>query len=181
MNPAGWPWPDIVIVAVIALTTFKGFRSGFISEIGGLVAIAAGLIAPHFYNGFADGWIDGATKLGPLASHALGTFLCGVAAYVAVLIVVWVLNRIAKLRILGTGNKIAGALVGFLKGAIALWLVLFIALYFPLTPQIRESLHRSQLAPYLTAFDGAIDGAIEFATPSAVKPLLQPFIDRHHV
>ena len=177
----GFPWPDIVIVVVVGLTTFKGYRAGFVSEIGGLVAIAAGLIAPRFYNGFADASIDQTTHAGLLASHAIGTMLTGIVAYAAVLVIAWVLNRIAKLPILGIGNAIAGALIGFLKGAIALWLVLFIALYFPLNPPIRDSLHRSQLAPYLTAFNPAIDAAIQFAVPAPVKPLLAPFFQRHHV
>ena len=59
------------------------------------------------------------------------------------------LGTIAKLPLLGLGNAIGGAFIGFAKGAILLWLVLFIALFFPLSPDIRDGLHQSRLAPYL--------------------------------
>lgn len=177
----GFAWPDLVIAAIILFTTYKGFSRGFVSELGGAVAIVVGLVAPRFYNGSADALIDHWTKFGMAASHAVGMLLTGIFAYVIVLAIAAVLNRVAKLPILGIGNALAGAIVGFLKGAILLWLVLFIALFFPLTPPVRDALHRSQLVPYFTMFDGNVDAALEFVIPPFAKPWLQPYFDRHRL
>jgi uncharacterized membrane protein required for colicin V production len=177
----GIAWPDLVIAAVIALTTFKGFTRGFISELGGALAMLAGLIAPRYYNGSADGLIDHFVKLGLPIAHGIGVLLSGVLAYAIVLAIAALLNRVAKLPILGLGNAIAGAVVGFLKGAVLLWLILFLALFFPLTPPLRDALHGSYLARELTAPNGTIDSAIEFGIPPFVRPWVDPFFARHHV
>ncbi len=177
---AGFTWPDLVIGAILALTTFKGFARGFVKEIGGLLALAAFLIAPHFYNGSADAAIDGYTKLGATGSHLAGMLMTGIAAYLVVLVVAALLDRIAKLPVLGIGNSLAGAALGFAKGAIAIWLALYVALFFPLTPEIRQSLHASRLAPYFTEFDGLLDAAIESAVPEFARPMIDPYFARHH-
>jgi len=177
----GVSWVDVAIFAVIALATYRGFRRGFIGELAGLVAIAAGLIAPWYYNGVLDRPIAQLTTLSVPIAHVVGMLLSGFAAYAIVLAIALLLRRIAQLPILGIGNALAGAALGFIKGAVLVWLVLFVALFFPLSPPIRASLHRSYLAPYFVAYDAPIDGAIRSAIPGLVLPWLQPLFDRHHL
>jgi len=172
-------WPDVAVVFVLAAASFKGFSRGFVSELGGVAAIAAALIAPWFYNGSADAQIEAYAKLGSGPAHVVGMVLTGIIAYVVILVAASVLKRLARLPILGTGNAIAGAAVGLAKGAILVWLVLFVALFFPLTPSIRASLKASQLVPYFTLLDGAADTAIENAIPSFARPMLDPLFARH--
>ena len=124
----GIPWPDILIAIILAISTFKGFSRGFVSELGGAVAVVAALITPWYYNGSFDPWIGSVTKLGAGSAHVVGMFLCGFITYIIVLAIAWVLNRFAKLPILNIGNSLGGAAIGLAKGAVLLWLVLFIAL-----------------------------------------------------
>jgi uncharacterized membrane protein required for colicin V production len=175
----GFAWPDVVVVLVVAAATFKGFSRGFVSELGGVVAIAAALIVPWFYNGSADAQIEAYTKLGAGPAHVTGMVLTGIFAYVVVLVAASILKRLARLPILGTGNAIAGALVGFAKGAILVWLIVFFALFFPLTPPIRASLKASRLVPSFTTFDGAVDTAIENTIPQFARPLVVPLFEHH--
>ena len=181
MNAGDVPWPDIVIGAVLVLMVFKGFARGFVKEIGGFVALAALLVAPRFYNGSADATIDHYTKLGMAGSHLVGMLLTGLFAYAVVAVVASALNRIAKLPLLGIGNALAGGLVGFVKGAILVWLAIYVALFFPLTPEIRASLHASRLAPYFVTFDGVVDNFVEAAIPGVALPVLNPYFARHHL
>ncbi len=175
----GFAWPDVVVVVVIAAATFKGFSRGFVSELGGVVAIAAALIMPWFYNGSADAQIEAYTKLSAGPAHVVGMVLTGIVAYAVILTAASILKRLAKLPILGTGNAIAGALVGFAKGAILVWFVLFVALFFPLTPPIRASLKASRTVPSFTIFDGAIDTAVENTIPEFARPFVAPLFARH--
>jgi uncharacterized membrane protein required for colicin V production len=174
-------WPDIVMIIILSIATLKGYSRGFVSELGGAVAVAAGLIAPWFYNGAFDAQIEQITKLGPGSAHVVGMFAVGLIAYAGVLIVARVLGRIAKLPLLGLGNAIGGAAIGFAKGAILLWLVLFIALFFPLSRDIRDSLHESRLAPYLVTYDTQVDGAILVTIPWFARPFVLPYFKRHHL
>ena len=177
----GFSWPDIIIVAVLAIALLKGYSRGFVSELGGAIAVTAALVTPWFYNGQLDDQIEAAVKLGPGSAHVIGMFLTGLLTYVLVLVAAWLLNGIAKLPILNIGNRIGGAAVGAIKGAILLWLVLFVALFFPLSSDIRASLHESRLAPYFVTFDPTIDRAILSTIPWFARPFLLPYFLRHHL
>lgn len=178
---AGIGWPDIVIFIVLAIATYKGYARGFVSELGGAVAVTAALVTPWFYNGALDRQIEALTKLGPGSAHVVGMFATGLLTYVVLLIVARLLGAIAKLPVLGFGNALAGAAVGFLKGAILLWLVLFIALFFPLATDIRADLHRSHFAPFLVFYDAPIDEAILSTIPWFARPFAMPYFRRHHL
>jgi uncharacterized membrane protein required for colicin V production len=177
----GIVWPDLLFAAVIALAVYKGFTRGFVKELGGLIAIAAAMIAPWFYNGSADWIIAKYTDLGPPLAHAAGMIATSVAAYLIVMTIVLIVGAIVKLPILGAGNKFAGAAVGFAKGYVVLWALLFVALFFPLTPAIRTNLHESRLAPFFTAYDSNVDKSFIAALPEFARPFVQPFFANHHV
>jgi uncharacterized membrane protein required for colicin V production len=177
----GVAWPDILIVVVLGIATWKGYSRGFVSELGGAVAVTGALITPWFYNGSFDQQIEGVLKLGPGSAHVVGMFATGLLTYAAILIVARVLGRIAKLPILGLGNALGGAAIGFAKGAILLWVVLFIALFFPLSPDIRAGLHGSKLAPFLVTYDAPIDDAILSTIPWFARPFVLPYFKRHHL
>lgn len=174
-------WPDILIVVVLAIATWKGYSRGFVSELGGAVAVVGALTTPWFYNGSFDEQIEGVLKLGPGSAHVVGMFATGLITYVVILIVARLLGRIAKLPLLGLGNALGGAAIGFAKGAILLWVVLFIALFFPLSPDIRDGLHDSKLAPFLVTYDAPIDDAILSTIPWFARPFVLPYFKRHHL
>jgi uncharacterized membrane protein required for colicin V production len=173
-------WIDIAFAVVLALGTFKGFAIGFVKELGGFVALVAGLIAPWYYNGAADGFIAATFHVGFFA-HGIGMLATGIAAYAIVMIAVIAANGIAKLPILGLGNKIAGGAVGFVKAFVFLWIVTFVALFFPLGAQLRADVKRSQLAPFVTAYSNVAVRFLYAAIPPAARVYLQPAFDRHHL
>jgi uncharacterized membrane protein required for colicin V production len=178
---AGVPWPDLVIVIILGISTFKGYSRGFVSELGGAVAVTGALVTPWFYNGSLDGTIEQFTKLGPGSAHVVGMFGTGLLTYVIIIVVARLLGTIAKLPVLGFGNALGGALIGFLKGAILLWLVLFVALFFPLSPDIRADLHQSRFAPYLVIYDAPLDDALLSTIPWFARPFVLPYFRRHHL
>jgi len=178
---AGVAWPDAIIFVVLAIAAYKGFSRGFVSELGGAVAVTAALVTPWFYNGSLDAQIAAVTKLGPGSAHVVGMFGTGLVTYVAVLVVARLLGVIAKLPVLGFGNSLGGALIGFAKGAVLLWVVLFVALFFPLSPDIRDGLHESQLAPYLTTYDGQVEEALLSTIPWFARPFVLPYFRRHRL
>jgi uncharacterized membrane protein required for colicin V production len=178
---AGVAWPDLVIVIILGIATLKGYSRGFVSELGGAVAVTGALVTPWFYNGSLDATIERLTKLGPGSAHVVGMFGTGLLTYVVILFVARLLGTIAKLPVLGLGNSLGGALIGLLKGAIVLWLVLFVALFFPLSPDTRADLHQSRFAPYLVAYDAPLDDAMLSTIPWFARPFVLPYFTRHHL
>ena len=177
----GVVWPDVVIVLVLGIATWKGYARGFVSELGGAVAVTGALVTPWFYNGAFDTRLEQTFKLGPGSAHVVGMFATGLGTYLAILLVARLLGRIARLPLLGLGNALGGAAVGFAKGAILLWLILFVALFFPLSPDIRISLHQSRLAPYFVTYDAPVDDALLSTIPWFARPFILPYFRRHHL
>ncbi|HEY8314902.1 MAG TPA: CvpA family protein [Candidatus Baltobacteraceae bacterium] len=174
-------WPDILIAAIVLIAALKGYKRGFVSELSGAIALVLALIAPWYYNGAFDPMLEKAVHLGAGSAHVIGMFLTGVATYAAVLLLAWALNTVAKLPILGFGNALFGALVGFAKGAILVWLILYVVLFFPLSRDIRADLHRSTLATWITQPNARIDHAINGALPWFARPFIRPYFSRHRV
>lgn len=174
-------WPDLLIGAILLIAAVKGWRRGFVAELGGAVAFFAALATPWRYNGSADGWIAGIVHLGPGSAHVVGMFLTGLLTYAIIIAIAWLLSGIAKLPVIGIGNGIGGAMIGFLKGAVLCWLVLYLALFFPLSPDLRSDLHRSQLVHALVQPDDRIDHAILATMPWFARPFLRPYFRLHDV
>lgn len=177
----GIAWPDLLFVLVVLFAVVKGFTRGFVKELGGLVAFAAAAIAPWYYNGAADLPVAKLTGLGVAPAHAVCMLGTSIFAYVIVMIAVWIVGTIVKLPILGIGNKIAGAFVGFVKAYLFLWAVLYVALFFPLTPQVRAALHGSSFAPFFTAYDDDVNRGVLAVVPSFAKPYLEPYVKLHRL
>jgi uncharacterized membrane protein required for colicin V production len=177
----GYGWPDILIAIILLIAAYKGFTRGFVGELGGAVATVAALITPWYYNGQFDGWLEDQLHLGKGSAHVVGMFVTGFLTYVIVLAIAAAVGRIAKLPILNIGNSLGGAVIGFAKGAVLIWLVLFVALYFPLSPDIRSDLHGSKFAPDFVGPNATIDKNIEAILPWFARPALWPYFRRHHL
>ncbi len=178
---AGIAWPDIVIAVILGIGAYRGATRGFVSELGGVVAVVAALITPWYYNGSFDPQLETFVKLGPGSAHVVGMFLTGIVTYVVVQALAWVLNRFASLPGINILNGIAGGAVGLLKSSVIVWVALFVALYFPLSPDIRNDLTIAKMPVYFTQQDALIDHAIESITPWFGKPFIGPYIRRHHL
>jgi uncharacterized membrane protein required for colicin V production len=175
----GVDWPDICIGIILAIAVIKGFSRGFVAELAGIAALVVGLIAPWWYNGSADAQIASIGRISTGQAHIVGMVLTGIAAYIVILVAAAILGRIAKLPIIGTGNALAGAIVGLIKGAIVVWLLLFVALCFPLTPQVRQQLRDARLTGYFTAFDDTASDAVRRFAPPFAQPVVAPLFQRH--
>ena len=174
-------WPDLVIGAIVLIATLKGFKRGFIAELSGAIALILCMITPWWYNGAFDPTLERFVHLGPGSAHVVGMFLTGAGTYVVVLAVARLLSGVAKLPLLGIGNAIAGAAVGFAKAAVGLWIVLYVALLFPLAPDIRADFHKSTAVHLLTINDDRVDGAITATLPWFVRPFAHRYFSRHQV
>ena len=173
-------WPDLVILGIVAYFAWKGFRNGFIAELAGPVAVILAVVAAFVYPGSLDADVVAYTHLGPGSSHAVGTVLFAVIIYVIVMLVAWLLGRLAKLPGINLVNGIGGALIATAKALLGAWAVLYVVLFFPLTPDLRADLHTSPTVQLLTAPDRDVDATTRQFVPWFIKPLLWPFYARHH-
>jgi uncharacterized membrane protein required for colicin V production len=180
MSLAQVGWPDVVIVVVLVVAALKGFIRGFISEIGGIVAIGAAIAAAFFYNGILDSGLQQIFRLSLESAHVAGMLAGALIAYAAVLLLLGILRHLAKLPGLGTTNALGGLVVGVAKGLVFLWIVLFIALLLPLGERTRADLHRSSLVGALAQRSRAADEYLYERLPDEAKPFVQPLLESQY-
>lgn len=181
MNGFVFGWPDVVIIAILAIAAIKGFARGLLSELGGVVAVLLALAAPFYYNGMFDSIFEKTLKMNVASAHITGLVVTGLIVYGIIMLLLWVIGRYTHLPALGAGNAIGGGIVGLAKGVVLLWVVLFIALLFPLSTQIRTDLHKSRLVAMLQQENQRVDDAIKSRLPDLAKPLVDPILDRERV
>ena len=101
-------WPDVVILGIALIAALKGFKRGFVAELGGTLALAAAVIAGFLYNGMLDQLIESIMHVGVGSSHVIGLIAFALLVYAIFIGASLLLGTIAKLPILGIGNRVAG-------------------------------------------------------------------------
>jgi membrane protein required for colicin V production len=174
-------WPDLVIAVIALLFALKGWKRGFVAEIGGFIALAAAVWAAISYPGTFDSTVQQLTHLGAGSSHVIGMVAFALIVYVALMVISSVLSRIARLPVIGLGNGIGGALIGIVKALIGTWAVVYVALFFPLTRDLRTDLHNSQVVAFVSQDNAQIDKYMRSTMPWWVRPMVAPLFARHRV
>ena len=141
---------DLVMLAVLAFTTFAGFRQGFILEIAGIFGAVAALgIARLEYS-------DVRTILEQFAARSPWLTI---VAYLLVFLVVWgaiiivarKIRLLVRLMMLGWLDRLGGAVIGLVQGALLVALLFYFARRVPQTG-IRHLANHSGLAPIFLSF-----------------------------
>lgn len=108
-------WFDIVLIAVLLLSTVIGIWRGFISMILPLIGIIVGVILAGLYAPTVGGWlsIDNAehAKWAGYAVILVGTLIVSIILSV-------ILTKILHLAFLGWLNRLLGGIFGLASGAL---------------------------------------------------------------
>jgi membrane protein required for colicin V production len=138
-------WVDWVIIALLAGSTFSGFRQGFILEVATLLgSVAAFAVARQEYP-------DVRHILSPIAGSSQWLT---VVSYLLVFLVVWGaiiflarrLRRLAHLFGFGLVDRLGGAAIGFLQGLLVVELLLYLGERIP-AAGLRHDVKHAALTP----------------------------------
>jgi uncharacterized membrane protein required for colicin V production len=174
-------WPDVVIGGLALIFALKGWKRGFVSELSGLVAVAAAIVAAVRYPGSLDDLARTYLHARAGAAHIVGMVVFALAVYLAVMAIAWIFGRFARLPVISLGNSAAGAVVGLSKALVGIWAVLYVALFFPLTHDVRSDLRHSTLASIVTGPNARFDALMRGALPAFAKPFADPMFVNHRV
>jgi uncharacterized membrane protein required for colicin V production len=174
-------WPDLVIGAIALLFALKGWKRGFVAEIGGFIALAAAVWAALHYPGALDSYLTEYVHLGDGSAHVVGMIVFAAVVYIALMAISAALSRIAKLPVIGLGNGLAGAPVGAAKALVGIWIVLYVALFFQLPRDLRGDLHNSVAVAFVTQDNAQIDHFVIGTMPWFIRPLTAPLFAHHRL
>jgi membrane protein required for colicin V production len=144
-------WISIVLVAAIALLTWRAYANGFVREIVSLSAVILAVpIAGIFYD-------DLYPKVEPIVdSDPLAKLISFLAIFLGVVVGGQVAAHLLRGTVnalnLGSADRVAGAAFGFAKGVIAAQVILLAFVAFP-KPDIQDDIDRSPVA------EGLLDAA----------------------
>lgn len=131
-------WLDILILLIVTLSTFFGYRKGFLRKILGIAGLILGFIlAVKFYKPISLLLVDLFSMSNTIASVLAFLLVIGIVFGLAV----WVARYIASMNAGTTAiDKVLGAITGFIQGLIiaSILMVNFTYLNYP-SAEIRQN------------------------------------------
>ncbi|HTX20071.1 MAG TPA: CvpA family protein [Bacteroidota bacterium] len=128
---------DTILLVILALFMFAGWRSGFIKKIIALVCLAFSLILATKYASSA-----GESIFVPMGvSEGPATIFAFLAIVGGIMLIQAIVYKVAIKKIVdGLWNKLAGVIVGLLEGGIIIsMLLIFTSIYFHFPSQETKS------------------------------------------
>lgn len=158
---------DYIILAVIAIFTIKGLFRGIISEVMGLAGLVGSLILATKYMSNAAAWIAGYVNIPPALTTLLGFLLVFVACQFSVQLIIHFLHRVVQYTFMTWLDKLAGSVIGFLKGAVIISLLALLISMIPLTGYSLPGQKDSKLLPYARDFAPKMFNMLTVAIPNS--------------
>lgn len=166
-------WIDGVLLVLLLASVIVGSKKGLIRELMAfIVFFTAVIVSVNYIDQFAV-WVHNQLGGSPLISAFLSFVLLLTICYAVFKILGLLFYRVANLKQIGKKDQMGGALVGFLRGWVAVGFLTFVAFLLPMPDG------------FYTAFEGSFFGpAIAKTVPlmyegtAKVHPRNQNFMEK---
>ena len=145
---------DIIFLIILLFFIWKGFRAGLIGAIGGFIGIIVGIWAGSHYMGLVAEWLMNILNID---NSSLANILAFVIIFMAIniitSIIVSIINRIFHIiPFMDLINKLLGAIVGLLGGALVVVALVYLLSIFPISDTVGGKLTESTVANEASSF-----------------------------
>ena len=118
---------DIIFLIIILFFTVFGLRKGLVRSVGGIIAIILGFYGASIFYPSLSLWLQGLTSI---FSETIANIISFVLLFIiidrVVMILVYVLDKIFSIPIIGFVNKLLGGIFGFLAGLLIVGIIVLI-------------------------------------------------------
>ena len=140
-------WIDGVLIILLLTSVIVGARKGLIRELMAfLVFFVAIIISVNYLDRFAV-WVYDKSGFTPLLSAFISFVLLLAISYVAFTVVGMAFYRIASIKSSGKTDQMGGALIGFLRGWVAIGFLTVLVFMLPMPNSFYSSFENSFLGP----------------------------------
>lgn len=141
-------WLDILIIVLLLFFVWKGFRAGLVGAIGGFLGIIVGIWAGSHFMTNVGAWLMAVLNIeNSSLANIIGFVLIFVAINIVTSIIVWIINKVFNIiPFIGLANKLAGAIIGFIGGSLAIAALVYFLSLFSFSDTLSNVLISSQLA-----------------------------------
>ena len=160
---------DVILVIILFVFVWQGFRSGLVGAIGGFIGVILGIWFGSHYMNQVGTWIMQAINID---NQALANILAFVVIFVVINIIIGLVVKIINLifhfiPFIDLINKMLGAIVGLLGGVLAISALVYLLARFPISESITQSFQNS----LISAWVNSISVVIEPFIPEAIKSI----------
>lgn len=121
---------DIILLVPLLLFAWNGYKKGFIVELASLAALVLGLYIAFFFSDFAAEMLNDLFDMDQKYVAVFAFLITFIVVIFLVLTIGKIVQKFIDILLLGFLNKFAGAVFGFLKGALLLSILIFVINYF---------------------------------------------------
>ncbi|MEK7376225.1 MAG: CvpA family protein [Candidatus Margulisiibacteriota bacterium] len=144
---------DITILIILAFSTLRGLMRGLVRAIFDIMAFVFSIwLGSIWYRGLSL-YLTNYVKLPGNIMYTIAFVIIFIGIYLITALVGSFLHKLIGRGILGPLNMLGGAIIGFAKGIIVIWIILQITVLFPLpkeaSSQIKGSKGVESLKPAL--------------------------------
>lgn len=115
---------DIIIVIILGLGTYEGYRKGFLLGVLGLFGFVLAVLLGLYFMAPMNDWLANNVTEFNLGFPILGFVVVFILTLLFIKVVGWILKQVMNMVLLGPLDAIVGALFGAVKAAF------FISLFF---------------------------------------------------
>jgi uncharacterized membrane protein required for colicin V production len=147
-------WLDVALIIFLAGFVWRGYFTGLIKSVGSFAGVIVGAsIASYFYlqfYGLIDQFFGGLDNIGHVISFFIIFIIASKIIYLIFAALDKTYNFISIIPFLKSINRLAGAALGLIIGALITSLLLYVAAkYLPLGAAFDSALVGSKIAPWL--------------------------------
>jgi membrane protein required for colicin V production len=140
-------WIDAVLIVLLLVSVIIGSKKGLVRELTAFVVVFVAVIISLNYIDQLAVWVHDKTGGSPLISAFLAFVILLAATYATFKLVAMLFYKVANIKQIGKKDQMGGALVGFLRGWIAIGFLTFLVFLLPLPDGFYTSFENSFFGP----------------------------------
>ncbi len=140
-------WVDGVLILLLLVMVVIGSKKGLIRELMAFVIFFAAVIVSVNYIDYFAVWVYNQVGGSPLISAFLAFAILLAITYAAFKLLGMLFYRVANLKQIGKKDQMGGALIGFLRGWVAIGFLTFMAFLLPLPDAFYTAFESSMFGP----------------------------------
>ena len=141
---------DIIIVIILFLFGFKGFRKGLIIEVVTLLAFAIGIYGAMHFSDFTAAHLQEVMEINPEYLNTIAFVLTFILLVIVVNLIGKAITNLVKAMNLSFWNKLGGFLFGAAKGVLLCSILVMVLSNFQLIGVLKSEVReQSKLYPYI--------------------------------
>jgi len=170
---------DIIIVIILGLGAYEGFKQGFLMSIVGLVGFVVAIILGFYFLEPMAGWLAEKVREVNLGYPIAGFLVIFFISMILIRVVGWTLKKLINIILLGGIDSAAGGVLGALKAGFFISLFLWFTTEFQMDLP-KKWLKSSETLGYIQPMAPAVIANVEpfFPKVGSTRSKLDEFVDK---